>query len=112
VPILQIINLLFGIFVFLLEYPVKPLAGTAFHSSIEMRLFLFPLLALAAIIMYQTTNAAIYYVIGEIIYFWAFYDGEVSYHIHACCFVQLLTIEQTVCEKPWQLPKRQAPKMV
>lgn len=83
-PILQLINLLFGIFAFLLEYPVKPLAGTYFHGSIEIRLFLFPLLALAAIIMYQTTNAAIYYIIGEIIYFWAFYDGEVNFHIHAC----------------------------
>ena len=77
VPILQIINLVFGICTIGLEWPIRPIAGTAIHQSIEFRLLLFPLLALAAIIMYQSTNAALYYIVGEIIYFWAFYDGEV-----------------------------------
>jgi hypothetical protein len=77
IPILQVINTVFGLSMFALELPVKPLAGTLVHQSIEFRLMLMPLLALAAIIMYQGTNAALYYFIGEIIYFWAYSDGEV-----------------------------------
>jgi hypothetical protein len=37
-----------------------------------------PMLALAAALMYQSTNAALYYLIGECVYFWAYSDGEVS----------------------------------
>jgi hypothetical protein len=72
---------------FALELPVKPLAGTLVHQSIEFRLMLMPLLALAAIVMYQGTNAALYYCVGEIIYFWAYSDGEVrSLHVvHEPC---------------------------
>ena len=77
IPILQVINTVFGLSMFALELPVKPLAGTLVHQSIEFRLMLMPLLALAAIIMYQGTNAAVYYAIGEILYFWAYSDGEV-----------------------------------
>jgi hypothetical protein len=77
VPILQIINQIFGICTLLFEWPIKPIAGSSIHQSIEFRLMLFPLLALAAFVMYQSTNAGIYYIVAEIIYFWAFYDGEV-----------------------------------
>ena len=48
------------------------------HRSIEARLVLYPLSALAGALMYQSTNAAIYYVIGVVIYFVAFSEGEVS----------------------------------
>lgn len=77
IPILQVVNTVFGLGMFALELPFKPLAGTLIHQSIEFRLMLMPLLALAAIVMYQGTNAAVYYFIGEIIYFWAYSDGEV-----------------------------------
>jgi len=90
VPVLQIMNLIFGLATFAFEWPLRPLAGTVVHTSIEFRLMLFPLFAMAAIVLYQGTNAAIYYLVGEIIYFWAYSDGEV------------------VCEKPWTLPKRKA----
>jgi hypothetical protein len=73
------INLIFGICMLAFEWPLRPIAGTSIHKSIEFRLLIFPLLALAAIIMYQSTNAAVYYILGEIIYFWAFADGEVRY---------------------------------
>jgi hypothetical protein len=78
VPILQLINLIFGIFTLLFEWPIRPIAGSSIHQSIEFRLLFFPLLALAAFVMYQSTNAGLYYVIAEVIYFWAFYDGEVG----------------------------------
>jgi hypothetical protein len=72
---------------FALELPLKPLAGTLVHRSIEFRLMLMPLLALAAMVMYQGTNAALYYIVGEMIYFWAYSDGEVpsSYIVLELC---------------------------
>lgn len=76
-PILQIINLVFGIFFFAWEWPLGFIAGTALHRSIEARLVLLPLTALASALLYQATNPAIYYVIGMGVYFWAYSEGEV-----------------------------------
>jgi len=88
IPVLQILNLLFGIFITLWEWPLGWLADTALHRSIEARLVLYPIAALAAALLYQATNPAIYYVIGMGVYFWAYSDGEV------------------VVPKPWSLPQR------
>ena len=87
IPILQAVNTVFGLSMFALELPLKPLAGTLVHQSIEFRLMLMPLLALAAIVMYQGTNAALYYIVGEMIYLWAYSDGEVpsSYVVLELC---------------------------
>ncbi|KAF7879089.1 hypothetical protein EAF04_000289 [Stromatinia cepivora] len=76
-PILQIINLLFGLFMLAWEWPLGFLVGTAFHRSIEARLVVLPLTALAAALLYQATNPAIYYTIGLVVYFWAYSEGEV-----------------------------------
>ena len=76
-PILQAINLLFGLLGLAWEWPLKPLAGTSLHRSIEARLALYPLSALAAVFLYQATNPAIYYCIGIGVYFWASSEGEV-----------------------------------
>ncbi len=76
-PILQIINLLFGIFMLAWEWPLGLLAGSAIHRSLEMRLALLPLAALSAALIYQATNPAIYYTVGMIVYFWAYSEGEV-----------------------------------
>lgn len=88
VPILQIINLLFGLLIVAWEYPLVWIAGTTMHRSMEARLVVLPLAALAGALLYQGTNPAIYYVVGIGIYFWAFSEGEV------------------IVAKPWQLPKR------
>ena len=53
----------------------------------EARLVVYPLAALAALLLYQGTNPGIYYLIGVGVYFWAYSEGEV------------------VCA-PWALPKR------
>jgi len=87
-PILQIINLLFGLFMLAWEWPLGFLAGTVIHRSIEARLVVLPLAGLAAALLYQATNPAIYYVIGMGVYFWAYSEGEV------------------VVAKPWSLPPR------
>jgi hypothetical protein len=42
------------------------------------RLLWLPLATLSAVLLYQTTNAALYYVIGCGVYFWAYSEGEVS----------------------------------
>ncbi|KAI9875614.1 MAG: hypothetical protein M1830_008201 [Pleopsidium flavum] len=87
-PILQIINLLLGLLGLALEWPLKYLGGTMLHRSIEARLVIYPLSSLAAMLLYQGTNPALYYLIGMGVYFWAFSEGEI------------------VCPKPWHLPRR------
>lgn len=59
------------------EWPVKQFAGTWLHQSIELRLLLLPLLSLTCVLMYQSTDAGLYYLIGMAIYFWAYSEGEV-----------------------------------
>jgi hypothetical protein len=88
IPVLQIINLLLGIGMFALEWPLGFLAGSTVHRSLEIRLAILPLCALSAILLYQATNPAIYYMIGMVIYFVAYSEGEM------------------ICAKPWTLPQR------
>ncbi|KAL2042150.1 hypothetical protein N7G274_005338 [Stereocaulon virgatum] len=57
------------------------------HRSIEARLMIYPLSSLAALLLYQGTNAGLYYIIGMGVYFWGFTEGEI------------------VMGKPWQLPR-------
>ena len=59
----------------------------AMHRSIEARLMIYPLSSLAALLLYQGTNAGLYYIIGMGVYFWAFTEGEV------------------VMGTPWKLPR-------
>jgi len=94
IPFLQIVNLLFGIIIVGWEYPFGPIAGTAAHRSIELRLIVLPLAALSAALLYQATNPAIYYVVGMAVYFWGYSEGEI------------------VVPKPWSLPKRAQPGKV
>ncbi|KAF1988552.1 PRO41 protein [Aulographum hederae CBS 113979] len=88
VPVLQIINLVCGLFGLAYEWPLGFVAGSSIHRSIEARLIIFPLSALAAALLYQATNAALYYLIAEVIYFWAYSEGEI------------------VCKEAWTLPTR------
>jgi hypothetical protein len=76
-PVLQIINLLLGAFMFLLDWPAPGLGGSMLHRSLEFRLAILPLAGLAAALLYQATNAAIYYVVALVVYFWAYSEGEV-----------------------------------
>jgi len=58
------------------------------HRSVEARLMVYPLSSLAALLLYQGTNAGLYYIIGMGVYFWGFSEGEV------------------VMGVPWTLPRR------
>lgn len=88
IPVLQTINLLLGLLALCWEYPLPWLSGTAMHRSIEARLVVYPVASLAALLLYQGTNAGIYYLIGMGVYFWGFSEGEV------------------VCKEAWALPRR------
>ncbi|KAI4279426.1 MAG: hypothetical protein LQ337_000237 [Flavoplaca oasis] len=96
IPILQILNLLLGILGLAWEWPLPifAFAETAMHRSIEARLAVYPLSALAALLLYQGTNPGIYYLIGLGVYFWGFSEGEV------------------VCPDPWSLPRRKSANRV
>lgn len=87
-PALQTFNILFGLLGLCWEYPLPLLIpNTAFHRSIAARLAIYPISVFAAIMLYQGTNAAIYYLAGIALYFWAYSEGEI------------------VC-MPWKLPER------
>lgn len=62
------------------EWPVGFLAGSGLHRSIEARLVIYPISALVALLIYQGTNAGLYYIVGMIAYFWAYSEGEVCPH--------------------------------
>ena len=88
IPILQTINLVLALVTLAYEWPLKHLAGTRLHTSIEARLVWLPLVSLSAVLLYQATNAALYYAIAVGVYFLAYAEGEV------------------ICAVPWTLPKR------
>lgn len=80
-PILQALNLIFGLIGLAYEWPLKFVAGTTIHRSMEVRLLWLPLTCLCSVLLYQATNAALYYFIGCMVYFWAYSEGEVSRRI-------------------------------
>ena len=77
-PVLQLFNLFFGVATILLEWPLKWVANQPWHRNIEVRLAAYPLSALFALLMYQSTNPGIYLLIGIGVYFWGYSEGEVS----------------------------------
>ena len=49
------------------------------HRRIVPRLIVLPFASLAATLLYQATDPAMYYLIGIGVYLWAYYSGEVSF---------------------------------
>lgn len=78
IPILQIVNLVFGLAWLAWEWPLGLIAGTALHRSLELRLAMLPLASLACALIYQGGDPAIYYLVGLAAYFWAYSEGEVG----------------------------------
>ncbi len=77
IPVLQVLNLLLGFLALAWEWPLKWIAGTNVHRSVEARLVVYSLSSLVAVLLYQGTNPALYYLIGIGVYLWAFVEGEV-----------------------------------
>lgn len=99
IPVLQVINLVFGLSMLALEWPLGFVAGSAIHRSLEVRLAILPLVALAAVLMYQATNPAIYYMIGMVVYFIAYSEGEVSFR---CFYIDIGDNILTACRSSVQ----------
>lgn len=76
-PYLQVINLSVGLLVCLLEWPLRCIAGSSFHRSIIFRFAIIPDICIPAILMYQTHEPGVYYMIGLAIYAWAYKENEV-----------------------------------
>lgn len=77
-PYLQTVNTILGLLVFALEWPVPWIAQLKLHSSIELRLLLYPGVALCAALMYQGSDPALWFLVATACWFWAFIEGEVS----------------------------------
>ncbi|KAH8160029.1 hypothetical protein CIB48_g8214 [Xylaria polymorpha] len=80
VPILQLLNLLCAVASLGLEWPLRPLAGTYLHNSVQVHISLSLLSLFPAIFLYQDTNAALYYstLWVPLFFAWGYYDGEKS----------------------------------
>lgn len=90
VPILQTINLLLGMGMLMLEWPLSIMTRLSLYNSLKLRLILLPIVAFTSLLMYQSTNPAIYYLIGMAVYLMAYNDGE------------------TICGTPWSVPNNYA----
>ena len=77
VPILQIINLLLGLFTLAFEYPLGIFTNLSIHRSIVARLVYIPLSAGTVALLYQGPDSAGYHIIALAAYFWAYTEGEV-----------------------------------
>jgi len=80
------------------EWPLEFLAGTAIHRSLELRILLLPLSSLTAVLLYQGTNPAMYYLIGCGMYFWAYTQGEVHGPARALSVAMLTSTTGCLCE--------------
>lgn len=63
-PVIQIINLLDGIVILALEWPLPFIKDKALHRAFALRFALYPIMAVAALIQYQCTDPAFYLLIG------------------------------------------------
>lgn len=77
-PFLQTTNILLGLAVVCFEWPLTYLTGTTVHRNILPRILFFPICSFAALLMYQSFDAAVYYLIGTGAYIWALSEGEVG----------------------------------
>ena len=88
VPIIQILNLLSGIAILLLEWPLPFIKGNTLQRAYPLRFAVYPIVAVLALIQYQCTNASFYLLIGTAygylarvtlmsrVYFQAWAEGE------------------------------------
>ena len=89
IPVLQIVNLVLALATAAFEWPLTDrIARSRAHACLSLRLFALPGVAIAALLLYQATNAALYYMVATGVYAWAYVEGE------------------TVCATPWTLPAR------
>ncbi|ORY34655.1 hypothetical protein BCR39DRAFT_585621 [Naematelia encephala] len=76
VPLLQIFTLLLGLLAATLDAPLPWLYGTAIHRSMMLRVILYFLTGFVGIMVYQTVECAVYFVIVSAVYLKAMLAGE------------------------------------
>ncbi|OCF40673.1 hypothetical protein I317_05522 [Kwoniella heveanensis CBS 569] len=76
IPFLQIFTLILSLFALALEMPMPQLADTALHGSIVFRIVLYIIAGFVGIMVYQTVDCAVYFVITAIVYGIAMKKGE------------------------------------
>lgn len=103
IPYLQIANLLCSLLIFTWEWPARCVAGTVIHSSPKFRVPVLFLAAVPAMLLYQGTNAAIYYLVALAVYVWAYTEGEVCIFPQSMHLVKLLMVcmTQAIYAHPW-----------
>jgi len=75
-PLLQIINLINGLMTMALEWPLPFLAGSVLHRSFVFRIAFYFYCSFFAIMVYQTVDSAIFYLITAWAYLRAMQLGE------------------------------------
>ncbi|RXK39704.1 hypothetical protein M231_03059 [Tremella mesenterica] len=77
IPLLQIFTLLFSLFALMLEWPLPMIKGTGLHRSFLARVVVYFLAGFVGIMVYQTVDCAIYFVITSMVYLRAHMLGEI-----------------------------------
>jgi len=67
-PLLQIINIVFGLFTLLLEWPLPFLVGSSLHRSFTFRAVTYFFFAFFAVQIYQSVDAAAFYLAAAAVY--------------------------------------------
>jgi len=76
IPIVQIMAMLMGLSLLALEFPLKPIKGTAIHRSIVVRVVMLLFQTFLAVLFYQGTNGALWSLIAAAGYTRALILGE------------------------------------
>lgn len=77
IPILQTVNLLLSFFIIAIELPTEQIVGKATKISFKTRFITLPITTCFAMLQYQATDSAIYYLIGLALYASSYRHGEV-----------------------------------
>jgi len=75
-PIIQIFAMLLGLILLAIEFPIKPVRGTAINRSFALKIVLLLFQTFLTILYYQGTNAAIYSFIAALCFIRAQTLGE------------------------------------
>ncbi|KAM0745847.1 hypothetical protein T439DRAFT_319673 [Meredithblackwellia eburnea MCA 4105] len=76
VPIVQILNIVFGVMVLALELPLPLIEGTSIHRSFIFRVVFYLMCGVIATLVYQSVDAALFYAITSAVYMKAISLGE------------------------------------
>ncbi|KAK6842255.1 hypothetical protein PG987_003115 [Apiospora arundinis] len=77
IPYLQLANFVSAGAVMAWEWPIHSCAQLRFYVYPQAHAVIFLVAAVPASLLYQGTNAALYYIIAAAFYWWSCYEGEI-----------------------------------